>query len=418
MLDRSARSAFGMVRPLFLEIIMMKKHLNVGTIGHVDHGKTTLTAALTHIQALRQGGVALRFDQIDNGREERERGITINTAHVEYESETHHYAHIDCPGHADYVKNMITGASQMDGAILLVDGAEGPAKQTIEHILLARQVNVAHMVVFVNKMDMLPDDEREEMAELVRLEVEEQLASQGYEQVPFVFGSALAALKAAENGDCDGDDAACVGELVSALDNHIPDPERDFDSPFMMPIEDVYTISGRGTVVTGRVGRGCIAVGDVVEIIGLDSDGDRQVVVTGTQAFHKDVDQARAGMNVGILLRGVRRDEVVRGQVLTVPGVVKPHRQGRAHIFVLSKEEGGRHTPFRSGYQPQFFFGTTDVTGTITVDGELGMVQPGEQADIHFELRKPVGLEEGIRFALREGGKTVGAGLVTAITPD
>jgi len=393
----------------------MKTHLNVGTIGHVDHGKTTLTAALTQIQAARFGGNALSFNQIDNAKEEKERGITINTTHVEYESEKRHYAHIDCPGHADYIKNMITGASQMDAAILLVDGTEGAARQTIEHILLARQVNVKHMIVFVNKMDMLNDDERAEMAELVQLDLENQLASQGYGNVPFVFGSALKALQAVEAGRMDSPDIQCIVDLVNTMDQTIPDPVRDYDSPFMMPIEDVFTIIGRGTVVSGRVERGVIKTGDAVEIIGLDTDGDRQVVVTGTQAFRKDIPEARAGMNVGLLLRGVKREQVYRGQVITVPGVIKPYRKAKAHIFVLSKEEGGRHKPFGSGYSPQFFFGTTDVTGVITVENEAGFVSPGEQADIYFELFKPVGLENGIRFAIREGGITVGAGLVTEV---
>jgi len=395
--------------------MVMKIHVNVGTIGHVDHGKTTLTSVITQIQAKRFGGNALTFDQIDNAKEEKERGITINTSHVEYESERRHYAHIDCPGHADYIKNMITGASQMDGAILLVDGTEGAARQTIEHILLVRQVNVEHIIVFVNKMDMLSDDEREEMCELVQLDLESQLASQGYENVPFVFGSALKALQAIEAGDIDSPDTECIKQLVDMLDKHIPDPVRDFDSPFMMPIEDVFTISGRGTVVTGRVERGVIKPGDTVEIVGLDAGGDREVVVTGTQAFRKDVAEARAGMNVGLLLRGVKREEVCRGQVITVPGVIKPHKKGKAHIFVLSKEEGGRHKPFGSGYSPQFFFGTTDVTGVITVENDTGMVTPGEQADISFNLLKPVGLEQGIRFAIREGGITVGAGMVTDV---
>ena len=395
--------------------MIQKVHLNVGTIDHVDHGKTTLTTALTQIQAKRVGGNALSFHQIDNAKEEKERGITINTTHVEYESGTRHYAHIDCPGHADYVKNMITGASQMDAAILLVDGTEGAAKQTIEHILLARQVNVEHIIVFVNKMDMLDEGEREEMAELVQLDLESQLASQGYDNVPFVFGSALKALQSVEAGNVDADDTVCIKQLVDIMDSYVPDPVRDYDSPFMMPIEDVFTISGRGTVVTGRVDRGVIKPGDTVEITGLDADGSRQVVVTGTQAFHKDVPEAKAGMNVGILLRGVKREEVCRGQVITVPGVIKPYKKAKAHIFVLSKEEGGRHKPFASGYCPQFFFGTTDVTGLITIQGNIGMVSPGEQADIEFELFKPVGLESGIRFAIREGGITVGAGLVTEV---
>jgi elongation factor Tu len=395
--------------------MVTKVHVNVGTIGHVDHGKTTLTAAITQIQALRLGGQALSFDQIDNAKEEKERGITINTSHVQYESESRHYAHIDCPGHADYVKNMITGASQMDGAILLVDGTQGAAKQTIEHILLARQVNVESMVVFVNKMDMVEPDERHEMAELIEMETDALLVAQGYRYVTFVFGSALKALDAATCGDIDSPDAQCVKDLIDALDRDIPDPVRDYDSPFMMPIEGVNTIAGRGTVVTGRVDRGVIRTGDTVEIIGLDNAEDRQVVVTGTQAFRKDIPAAKAGMNVGLLLRGVKRDEVQRGQVLTIPNVVKPYHKAKAHIFVLSKEEGGRHTPFGSGYQPQFFFGTTDVTGLVSIENDSGLVHPGDQVDIRFELHKPVGIEKGVRFAIREGSKTVGAGFVTEV---
>ena len=390
----------------------MKVHLNVGTIGHVDHGKTTLTAAITMVQAARIGGDALAFDQIDNAPEEKTRGITINTSHVEYESEARHYAHIDCPGHADYVKNMITGASQMDGAILLVDGTEGAAKQTIEHILLARQVDVGHIIVFVNKMDMLSADEQADMAELIEMETGELLASQGYENVTFVFGSALKALEASERGDVDGPDVQCIIELVAALDADIPDPVRDYDSPFMMPIEGVHTITGRGTVVSGRVERGVLKVGDTVEIVGL-SNGGEQVVVTGTQAFRKDVPEARAGMNVGLLLRGLKREDVQRGQVLSAPGAVKPFSKGKAQIFVLTKYEGGRHTPFGSGYQPQFFFGTTDVTGVITALTETGLINPGDQAEISFDLAKAVGIEKGMRFAIREGGKTIGAGVVT-----
>lgn len=311
----------------------LKQNVNVGTIGHVDHGKTTLTSALTQIQAARMGGQALSFDQIDKAPEERARGITINTSHVEYESETRVYAHIDCPGHADYVKNMITGASQMDGAILLIDGTEGAAKQTIEHVLLARQVNVANMVVFVNKMDMLPEAERAEMAELIELETGALLEAQGYENTPFIFGSALRALEAAMRGDLSSGDVACVTNLVAAMDRHFPDPVRDYDSPFMMPIEGVHTIPGRGTVVSGRVERGVIRVGDPVEIVGLDGQ-ESELVVTGTQAFRKDVPEARAGMNVGLLLRGLKRDEVQRGQVLSAPGIIQPFGRGRAEVFV------------------------------------------------------------------------------------
>ncbi|MEN3748123.1 elongation factor Tu [Sphingomonas sp. HF-S3] len=390
----------------------IKTHVNVGTIGHVDHGKTTLTAAITQVQAARLGGQALSFDQIDKAPEEKARGITINTSHVEYESETRHYAHIDCPGHADYVKNMITGASQMDGAILLVDGTKGAARQTIEHVLLARQVNVRHMVVFVNKMDAVPPEDREDMKALIELETGELLAAHGYADTPFVFGTALGALDAAMRGDLDDPAVAAIVELVAALDVHIPDPVRDYESPFMMPIEGVHTIPGRGTVVSGRVERGVLKVGDAVEIVGMDEAG--QVIVTGTQSFRKDVPEARAGMNVGLLLRGLKRDDVVRGQVLSAPGVIRAQRKGRAQIFVLTHEEGGRHTPFDSGYRPQFFFGVTDVTGVILTD-DGAQVAPGDQAEIGFELNRAVGIEPGVRFAIREGGKTVGAGVVTTV---
>jgi elongation factor Tu len=392
---------------------MNKIHVNVGTIGHVDHGKTTLTAAITQVQAARLGGKGLLFDEIDRAPEEKARGITINTAHVEYESELRHYAHIDCPGHADYVKNMITGASQMDGAILLVDATKGAAKQTIEHILLARQVGVRHMTVFVNKLDALAEDEREDMMALIQLETAALLDSQGYDDVPFVFGSALKALEAVARGDLTDPAVQGIIDLVAALDHAIPDPVRDFDSPFLMPIEGVHTIEGRGTVVSGRVERGVIRVGDKVEIVGLDNDG-KEVVVTGTQAFRKDIPEARAGMNVGLLLRGLKRDGVERGQVLSAPGAIKAHTRGKAQIFVLTKEEGGRHTAFGGGYQPQFFFGVTDVTGVIHIADD-GVVSPGDQAEISFDLRKPVGIEKGMRFAIREGGKTVGAGLVTEV---
>jgi elongation factor Tu len=391
-----------------------KVHVNVGTIGHVDHGKTTLTSVLTQVQAARLGGQALSFDQIDRAPEEKARGITINTAHVEYESEKRHYAHIDCPGHADYVKNMITGASQMDGAILLVDATKGAAKQTIEHVLLARQVNVRHMVVYVNKMDMLDPSERADMRELIQLEIGALLADQGYPEAVFVFGSALRAAEAVRRGDLDDADVQTIVELVAALDAAIPDPVRDFESPFLMPIEGVHTIPGRGTVVSGRVERGVVKVGDAVEIVGLDNAG-AEVIVTGTQAFRKNIPEARAGMNVGLLLRGLKRDDVQRGQVLSAPGAIAAHTKGRAQIFVLTADEGGRHTPFASGYRPQLFFGVTDVTGVILLDGEGGSVRPGDQAEISFELNKPVGIEAGVRFAIREGGKTVGAGLVTEV---
>jgi elongation factor Tu len=394
--------------------MIQKVHVNVGTIGHVDHGKTTLTAAITHVQAARIGGQALSYGQIDNAKEERERGITINTSHVEYESEQRHYAHIDCPGHADYVKNMIVGASQMDGAILLVDGTEGAAKQTVEHVLLARQVAVRHIVVFVNKMDMLAEHDRQDMAKLIELEVGVLLEAHGYTDVPFVFGSALKALRAAERAEIGSPDVQCIVDLVRILDTRIPDPVRDYASPFMMPIEGVHTISGRGTVVSGRVDRGIVRVGDGVEIVGLNNAGE-QVVVTGMQSFHKDVAEAKAGMNVGLLLRGVKRDVVCRGQVISAPGAIKPYRKGKAQIFVLRKDEGGRHTAFGSGYQPQFFFGAADVTGVIDVENASGMVEPGDRASIGFELMKPIGIEKGVRFAMREGGRTVGAGVITDV---
>lgn len=391
----------------------IKTHVNVGTIGHVDHGKTTLTAAITQVQAARLGGQALAFDQIDKAPEERARGITINTSHVEYESESRHYAHIDCPGHADYVKNMITGASQMDGAILLVDATQGAAKQTIEHILLARQVNVRHIVVFVNKMDAVPEEDRADMIALIELETGELLARQGYADTPFIFGSALGALEAVARGDLADPAVQAIVDLVAALDAHIPDPVRDVDSPFLMPIEGVHTIPGRGTVVSGRVERGIVRVGDTVEIVGVDNEGVA-LVVTGTQAFRKDVPEARAGMNVGLLLRGLKRDDVERGQVLSAVGAIKAHTRGKAQVFVLSKEEGGRHTPFASGYRPQFFFGVTNVTGVIHT-GDGAVVEPGSQVEVGFELNRPVGIEPGVRFAIREGGKTVGAGLVTEV---
>ena len=391
---------------------MDKVHVNVGTIGHVDHGKTTLTSAISQTMAATYGGKSKKFDEIDSAPEEKARGITINTAHVEYESATRHYAHIDCPGHADYIKNMITGASQMDGAILLVDGSQGPQKQTVEHILLARQVNVKHIVVFINKVDVADP----ELLDLVEMEVAEQLESQGYKNAPFILGSALKALQAVEAGNAQDAACDCIRALVEALDTNIPDPTRDYASPFMMPIEGVVTITGRGTVVTGRVERGTLKVGDTVELVGLmdEDDKPRVITVTGTQMFHKNIPSAMAGMNVGLLLRGVKADEVERGQLLVAPGSITPHRKAEAEVFVLSAKEGGRHKPFGTGYSPQFFFGTTDVTGTIDV-GENGSVNPGDRATIKFTLQKAVGVEKGMRFAIREGGKTVGAGIVTSI---
>ena len=386
---------------------MGKLHLNVGTIGHVDHGKTTLTSAITKVMAATYGGRARSLEQIDSTPEERMRGITINLAHVEYESRTRHYAHIDCPGHADYVKNMITGASQMDGAILLVDGSQGPEEQTREHILLAKQVGVKHVVVFVNKTDIADP----ELLELVVLEAQDLLRAQGYGDSPIIKGSALDAIRAVDEGKPDDPRTAPIRALVEALDTHVPDPTRDFTSPFLMPIEDVFTIEGRGTVVTGRVDRGVLAVGASIEVIGLREEGEtRTVVVTGIQSFHKDRLEARAGENVGLLLRGVRRDEVVRGQVVSIPGAIRPHAEGEAELYVLSAKEGGRHTPFGTGYMPQFFFGTTEVTGTLEVPGAVA--QPGDRTKVTFRLHRAVGLEPGMRFALREGKKTVGAGIV------
>ncbi|KIG18577.1 Translation elongation factor Tu [Enhygromyxa salina] len=380
-----------------------KQHLNVGTIGHVDHGKTTLTAAITKVAAQQFGGTAKAFDQIDNAKEEKERGITIMASHVEYESNSRHYAHIDCPGHADYIKNMITGASQMDGAILLVDGSQGPQHQTREHILLARQVGVSQMVVFVNKVDIADP----EMLELVELEVTEMLESQGFEDSPFIRGSALLALQ--------GDDTQCVVALLEAMDQHLTVPIRDLQAPFLMPIEGVCTIPGRGTVVTGRVERGTAKLNDKVQIVGRSDSKPIEAVITGIQAFHKDIPSADAGLNVGLLLRGVERDAVERGQVAIAPNSIQPHKLGKAEIFTLTEKEGGRHTGFGTGYSPQFFFGAGDVTAIINV-GEVGSVNPGDRAEISFSLKKPVACEAGMRFAIREGGKTVGAGVILEVT--
>jgi elongation factor Tu len=388
---------------------MTRIHINVGTIGHVDHGKTTLTAAITAVQALRHGGEVVGYAEIDRAPEERVRGITINTTHVAYVSDTRHYAHIDCPGHADYIKNMICGAAQMDGAILLVDGSEGPGPQTAEHVLLARQVGVEHLVVFVNKVDVADP----EVLELCELEVAEICEAHGYKQAPIVRGSALLALEQATKGER-GEHTAAIEALVDQLDVAIPDPVRDMNGPFLMPVEDVMTKSGRGTVVTGRVERGRLRVGDTIEIVGLAGLGEapRTAVVTGTQAFRRDVAEVCAGMNVGLLLRGVARDEVVRGQLLAAPGSVAAHAGGRAEIFALSTKEGGRTRPFTAGYMPQFYFGTTDVTGRIATIDDAALVRPGDRATVAFELGKAVGIEQGTRFALREGGRTVGAGVV------
>ena len=385
-----------------------KPHINVGTIGHVDHGKTTLTAALTRILSGKYGGEAKAFEEIDNAPEERERGITIATAHVEYETEKRHYAHVDCPGHADYVKNMITGAAQMDGAILVVSAADGPMPQTREHILLARQVGVPHIVVYLNKVDLLDDPE---LLELVEIEVRELLNKYEFpgDTTPIIKGSALKALE----GDSTELGEGAILELAQALDEHIPEPERAIDGDFLMPVEDVFSISGRGTVATGRVERGVVRVGEEVELVGIrDTD---KTTVTGIEMFRKLLDEGRAGDNVGILLRGTKRDEIERGQVLSKPGSIKPHTGFDAEVYVLSKEEGGRHTPFFQGYRPQFYFRTTDVTGAVELPSGVEMVMPGDNVQLQAELINPIAMEEGLRFAIREGGRTVGAGVVTKI---
>jgi len=394
-----------------------KPHVNIGTIGHVDHGKTTLTAAITMVLSKLGRAQAQKYDEIDKAPEEKERGITINTAHVEYETEKRHYAHVDCPGHADYVKNMITGAAQMDGAILVVSAADGPMPQTREHILLARQVGVPYIIVFMNKTDMVDD---EELLELVEMEVRELLNEYEFpgDDIPIVKGSALQALEAVMNNpDIDVQNAPeCkpILELMNAVDEYIPTPERDTDKPFLMPVEDVFSITGRGTVATGRVERGTVKVSDAVEIVGM-SDKPRDTVVTGVEMFRKILDQAVAGDNIGVLLRGIQRTEVERGQVLAKPGSIKPHRKFKAQVYVLTKEEGGRHTPFFNGYRPQFYFRTTDVTGVIQLPEGVEMVMPGDNIDMEVELITPIAIEEGLRFAIREGGRTVGAGVVSAV---
>ena len=385
-----------------------KPHVNVGTIGHVDHGKTTLTAALTKVCAAARGGEIREFDQIDNAPEERERGITIATAHVEYESDDRHYAHVDCPGHADYVKNMITGAAQMDGAILVVSAADGPMPQTREHILLSRQVGVPRIVVYMNKSDMVDD---EELLELVEMEVRELLDDHGFpgDDTPVITGSALKALEGEESEQGTGS----IERLLDALDEYIPQPERDIDQPFLMPIEDVFSISGRGTVVTGRVDRGVIRVGEEVEIVGIRETD--KTVCTGVEMFRKLLDEGRAGENIGVLLRGTKRDGVERGQVLSAPGAITPHTRFEAEVYVLSKDEGGRHTPFFQGYRPQFYFRTTDVTGSVELPEGVEMVMPGDNVNMDVTLISPIAMDEGLRFAIREGGRTVGAGVVTRI---
>ena len=386
-----------------------KPHVNIGTIGHVDHGKTTLTAAITRTLHERYGfGAAVDFDKIDKAPEERERGITISTSHVEYETPNRHYAHVDCPGHADYVKNMITGAAQMDGAILVVSAADGPMPQTREHILLSRQVGVPYIVVFLNKCDMVDD---EELLELVEMEVRELLSEYDFpgDDTPIVRGSALKALE---------DPASAWGdriiELFEQIDTYIPEPERDVDKPFLMPVEDVFSISGRGTVATGRVERGILKVSDEVEVVGL-TEVPRKVIVTGVEMFRKLLDQAQAGDNIGALLRGVARDEIERGQVMAKPGSIKSHTKFEAQVYILKKEEGGRHTPFFKGYRPQFYFRTTDVTGDITLPEGVEMVMPGDDININVELITPIAIEDGLRFAIREGGRTVGSGVVVKL---
>ena len=386
-----------------------KPHVNIGTIGHVDHGKTTLTAAITKVLA-EKGGVEFRsFDSIDNAPEERERGITISTSHVEYQTEKRHYAHVDCPGHADYIKNMITGAAQMDGAILVVSAADGPMPQTREHILLARQVNVPEVVVFMNKVDQVDDPE---LIELVELELRELLSEYEFDgdNIPIIPGSALKALNS-ENGD--SEDRKCIMELMDAVDSFIPEPVRPTDKPFLLPVEDVFTITGRGTVVTGRVERGIVKVGEAVEIVGITET--KKTVCTGVEMFKKLLDEGRAGDNCGLLLRGIDRKDVERGQVVSKPGSITPHKKFRAEVYVLSKEEGGRHTPFFNGYRPQFYFRTTDVTGSITLPEGVEMVMPGDNITMNCELHTPIAMETELRFAIREGGRTVGAGVVVEV---
>ncbi len=385
-----------------------KPHVNVGTIGHVDHGKTTLTAALTHVLSKKYGGEAKDYAQIDAAPEEKARGITINTAHVEYETEKRHYAHVDCPGHADYIKNMITGAAQMDGAILVVSAADGPMPQTREHILLARQVGVPYIVAYLNKADMVDD---KELLELVEMEVRELLTKYEFpgEKTPIVIGSALKALE----GDKGDMGEGSIVKLAEALDSYIPQPKRAVDGPFLMPVEDVFSISGRGTVVTGRVERGIVKVGEELEIVGLKAT--LKTVCTGVEMFRKLLDEGQAGDNIGVLLRGTKREEVERGQVLAKPGSITPHTKFVAEVYVLSKEEGGRHTPFFNGYRPQFYFRTTDVTGSVDLPQGTEMVMPGDNVQITVSLIAPIAMEEGLRFAIREGGRTVGAGVVTKV---
>jgi elongation factor Tu len=389
-----------------------KPHVNIGTIGHVDHGKTTLTAAITMYLASKGQADVKKYDEIDNAPEEKARGITINTAHVEYTTDHRHYAHVDCPGHADYIKNMITGAAQMDGTILVVSAADGPMPQTREHILLARQVNVPSIVVFMNKTDQVDDPE---LLELVELEVRELLSTYEFpgDEIPIVKGSALLAMEKGVAGDMEGPEWDCIRELIEAIDSYIPTPVRDTDKPFLMPVEDVFSITGRGTVGTGRIERGVVRVGDEVEIVGLGAH--RKTVCTGVEMFRKLLDEGRAGDNAGLLLRGVDKEELMRGQVVSKPGSITPHTKFEAEVYVLSKEEGGRHTPFFNGYRPQFYFRTTDVTGTARLPEGTEMVMPGDNVKMTVELITEIAMEEGLRFAIREGGRTVGAGVVTKI---
>ena len=384
-----------------------KPHVNVGTIGHIDHGKTTLTAAITKVLAEKGGAEAKSFEEIDNAPEEKERGITIATSHVEYQTDKRHYAHVDCPGHHDYIKNMITGAAQMDGAILVVSAADGPMPQTREHVLLARQVNVPYVVVFLNKVDMVDD---EELLELVEVEVRELLSAYDFpgDDIPFVKGSALKALEG------DEENRQKIVELAEQLDSYIPEPERDLDKPFLMPVEDVFSITGRGTVATGRIEQGVVNTGDTVEIVGIHEQTSN-TVVTGVEMFRKILDQGQAGDNVGCLLRGIKREEIERGQVLCKPGSITPHTQFKAEVYVLKKEEGGRHTPFFNGYRPQFYFRTTDVTGVAKLPEGTEMVMPGDNVQMEIEMIQPIAMDAGLRFAIREGGRTVGSGVVTEI---
>ena len=390
-----------------------KPHVNIGTIGHVDHGKTTLTAAITMYCAAKGNAKVMKYDEIDKAPEEKARGITINTAHVEYETEKRHYAHVDCPGHADYVKNMITGAAQMDGAILVVAASDGPMPQTREHILLARQVGVPYIVVFLNKCDQVDD---EELLELVEMEVRELLSSYDFpgDDTPIIRGSALLAMQALLDGRVDDPSTKCIQELLDAVDSYIPAPERDTDKPFLMPVEDVFTITGRGTVATGRVERGQIKIQDKAEIVGLSTE-KKETVITGIEMFRKLLDYANAGDNIGTLLRGIDRKEIERGQVLAKPGTIHPHTEFTAQVYVLTKDEGGRHTPFINGYRPQFYFRTTDVTGSIKLPEGVEMVMPGDHVDMEVTLITPIAIEEGLRFAIREGGRTVGSGVVAKI---